>query len=155
MKLFILSTIYQYISGENDSNSNTEWSQRHNLYQTVITKVSNNKPVVKSKQSPPQRYLCVGCQLNSDQVLWLLCLKGHVRARCSTLLRHRCKEANEFLCTKTPLLEGVEQPKTSPKNPRNALSDALLMSRFQIFLSDVAKKRGFLKLCFARSWFMN
>jgi len=27
-------------------------------------------------------------------------------------------------------LEGVEQPKTLPKNPRNALSDALLMSLF-------------------------
>ena len=30
-------------------------------------------------------------------------------------------------------LEGVEQPKISPKNPRNALSDTLLMSRFQNF----------------------
>jgi len=40
--------VYQYISGENDSNSNTESSQRHNLDQTVITKVSNNKPFVKS-----------------------------------------------------------------------------------------------------------
>jgi len=30
-------------------------------------------------------------------------------------------------------LEGVEQPKISPKNPRKALSDALLMSRFQNF----------------------
>ena len=41
-------SVYQYISGKNDSNSNTEWCQRHNLYQTVITKVSNNKPFVKS-----------------------------------------------------------------------------------------------------------
>jgi len=30
------------------------------------------------------------------------------------------------------LLEGVEQPKISPKTPGNAFSDALLMSRFQI-----------------------
>jgi len=37
------------------------------------------------KQSLPQRYVCVGCQLNSDQALRLLCLKGHVRARESTL----------------------------------------------------------------------
>jgi len=40
--------VYKYISGENDSNSNAEWSQRHNLYQTAITQVSNNKPLVKS-----------------------------------------------------------------------------------------------------------
>jgi len=33
---------------ENDLNSNTEWSQQHNLYQIEITKVLNNKPFVKS-----------------------------------------------------------------------------------------------------------
>jgi len=37
-------SVYQFIGGENDSNSNTELSQRHNLYQTVNKKVSNNKP---------------------------------------------------------------------------------------------------------------
>jgi len=41
-------SVYQFISSENDSNSNTEWSQRHNLYQTVITKDLHNKPLVKS-----------------------------------------------------------------------------------------------------------
>jgi len=40
--------VYQFIGGEIDSNSNTEWSQRHRLYQTVIKKVLNNKPFVKS-----------------------------------------------------------------------------------------------------------
>jgi len=35
---------------------------------------------------------------------------------------------------KHPFLEGVEQPKMSPEKPGNALSDELLMSRFQIFL---------------------
>jgi len=35
--------------------------------------------------------------------------------------------------------EGVEQPKISPKTPGNALSDALLMSRFQNFAADAAK----------------
>ena len=41
-------------------------------------------------------------------------------------------------------LEGVEQPKISPKNPGNALSDALLMSRFQNFVADddLTCKRG-------------
>jgi len=38
----------QFIGGEHDSNPNTEWSQRHNLFQTIIKKVSNNKPFVKS-----------------------------------------------------------------------------------------------------------
>jgi len=37
-------------------------------------------------------------------------------------------------------LEGVEQPKKSPKNPGNALSDALLISRFQNFAADATKK---------------
>jgi hypothetical protein len=50
----------------------------------------------------------------------------------------------------------VEQPKISPKNPGNALSDALLISRFQKFVADAAP-RGFLKLRFAwfqlMSWF--
>jgi len=41
-------SVYQFIGGENDLNSNTEFSQRHSLYQTVIKKVSNNKPFVKS-----------------------------------------------------------------------------------------------------------
>jgi len=38
-------------------------------------------------------------------------------------------------------LEGVEQPKISPKTPGNALSDALLMSRFQNFAADAATKK--------------
>jgi len=44
----VFYSVYQFISSENDLNSNTEWSQRHNLYQKVITKVLNNKPFVKS-----------------------------------------------------------------------------------------------------------
>jgi len=69
-----------------------------------------------------------------------LCLKRHVRARGSTLWRHRWQEATEFLCTKTPLLEGDELPKKWPMNPRKVFSDALLMSRFQNFAADAAKK---------------
>jgi hypothetical protein len=38
--LEISYSVYQFIGGENDSNSNIEWSQRHSLYQTVIKKVS-------------------------------------------------------------------------------------------------------------------
>jgi len=38
-------------------------------------------------------------------------------------------------------LKGVEQPKISPQKPRNALSEAVLMSRFQKFAADAAKKK--------------
>ena len=62
-----------------------------------------------------------------DQALRTLCLKD----TCSTLWQHCWQEASEFLLTKKPLLEGVEQPKILPKNPENALSDALSMTRFQ------------------------
>ena len=39
------------------------------------------------------------------------------------------------------LLEGVEQPKISPQKNENALSDALLISRFQNFAANAAKKK--------------
>jgi len=48
MSFQVSYSVYQFSSSENDLNSSTEWSQRHNLYQTVITKVLNNKPFVKS-----------------------------------------------------------------------------------------------------------
>jgi len=49
-------------------------------------------------------------------------------------------------------LEGAEQPKISPKKPGNALSDVLLMSRFENFAADAAKEKtaGFLRPHFAR-----
>ena len=37
------------------------------------------------------------------------------------------------------VLEGVDQPKKSPKKPGNALSDTLLMSRFQHFAANAAE----------------
>jgi len=39
-------------------------------------------------------------------------------------------------------LEGVEQSKISPETPGNALSDALLMSRFQNFAADTPTKKN-------------
>jgi len=44
--------------------------------------------------------------------------------------------------------ERVEQPKISPKNPGNTLSDALLMSRFQKFAAVAAKKKKSLRAVF-------
>ena len=58
------------------------------------------------KQSLPQRYVRVECQLNSDQAPRLLCLKGHVRAHDSMLRQYRWQEASEFLCTEIPLFGG-------------------------------------------------
>jgi len=48
LRMHFIYSVYQYISGENYLNSNIELSQQHDLYQTVITKLSNNKPYVKS-----------------------------------------------------------------------------------------------------------
>jgi len=42
-------------------------------------------------------------------------------------------------------LEGVEQPKISAKKPGNALCDALLMSHFQKFAADAAKRKTALR----------
>jgi len=36
MSFEVFYSVYQFISGENNWNYNTESSQRHNLYQTVI-----------------------------------------------------------------------------------------------------------------------
>jgi len=38
-------------------------------------------------------------------------------------------------------LEGVQQPKISPKKPGNALSHALLQTRFEDLAADAAKKK--------------
>jgi len=44
-------------------------------------------------------------------------------------------------------LEGLEQPKISPKTPGKALSNALLMSRFQDFAADEKKKTRSARFC--------
>ena len=44
-------SVYQFIGDKKDSNSNTEWSQPYNLYQTAIITVSNNKPFVLTHKS--------------------------------------------------------------------------------------------------------
>ena len=64
-------SVYQFISTENDSNSNTEWSQRHNLYQTVLTKVLNNKHFVKSNLL---RY-----KLHNTISIAIFCIRNNVR----------------------------------------------------------------------------
>jgi len=48
-------SVYQFIGGENDSNSNTQWSQRHNLYQTLMQKLSNKNPLSNQTSWDPNR----------------------------------------------------------------------------------------------------
>jgi len=78
----------------------------------------------------------------------ILCLKGHVRARGSTLWRHRWQEASEFLCTKTPHFGGSWTIKKVAKKPRKCSlrrAQIVLMSRFQNFAADAAKKKAALR----------
>jgi len=68
-----------------------------------VTVTVESKQQIWTKHSLHRRYLCLGCQLNSDQALRSFCLKGQVRVRGSKLWRHRWQEATEFFCTKTRL----------------------------------------------------
>jgi len=111
-------SVYQFIGGVNDSRKVFERSASVDIIWVTRRDLDSADHTIWIKQSLPKRYVCVGCQLNSDQALKLLCLKGHVRVCDSTLWRYRWQEASEFLCTKIPLLEGVEQPKNRQKKPK-------------------------------------
>jgi len=50
------------------------------------------------------------------------------------------KVVKAIIIIKHLFLERLEQPFKSPKNPGNALSDALLMSHLQNFAAGAAKK---------------
>jgi len=99
-----------------------------------VTVTVESKQQIWTKQSLPQRYVCVGYQLSSDQALRLLYLKGHVRARGSTLWGHRWQEASEFLCNKTPLFGGIWATKKIAKKTRKCLlrhATNVTFSKFQ------------------------
>jgi len=69
--------------------------QRH--FHVCVTLLTNDQKIrvltfanlFKKREILTQRRVCVGCQLNGDQILGLLCLKGHVRVRDSTLRLHQ------------------------------------------------------------------
>jgi len=71
---------------------------------------------------------------HSDYFVWKD-MSARVARRCDDTVDQ--KQVNSCVL-KHLLLEGVEQPKISSKKPGNALSDALLMSRFQNFAADAA-----------------
>ena len=83
-----------------------DWSASVDIIQVSagVTVMVEIKRQTWTKQSLPERHLCVGCPIKSDGAIRSLCLKGHVRARGSTLWRHRWQEVSEFFCTKKPLL---------------------------------------------------
>jgi len=85
-----------------------------------------------------QRCVCVGCQLNSDQALRLLCLKGHVRARDSTLWRLQLTRSEWFpVYQNTSFFEGVQQPKNRPKTLETLSSTRYSYHVFKIFNSFI------------------
>jgi hypothetical protein len=122
-------SVYQFIGGEDDSKEEFKRSASVHIIWVTRCDRDSGEQMTWIKQSLPQSYVRVWCQLNSKQALRLLCLKGHVRVRDSTLWRYCWQEASAFLCSKTPLW-GSWRVQKSPKNPGNALSDALLMSSF-------------------------
>ena len=143
----VLYSVYQFIGSENDSSEAFKRSASADLIWVTWHYRDNGEQIIWKKQSLPQRYVCVGCQLNSDQALRSLCLKGHVRARDSTLWRYRWQEASEFFRAKILLWRELSNRKISKKN-RNALSDALLMTRFQYFAADTAPGKSTLGAVF-------
>jgi len=94
------------------------------------------------KQILPQTYVCVGCQLNSDEALRILCLKGHVKVRDLTRWRYRWQEASKYFCIKTPLEESWATKKIAQKSRKYSL---LLISRFQNFAAYAAENKTALR----------
>jgi len=74
---------------------------------------------------------------HSDYFIWKY-TSERVARRCDDTVDK--KRVNSCVL-KQLFSEGVEQPKILPKKPGNALSDALLISRFQNFAADAAKKQ--------------
>jgi len=175
----VSSLFHRFIGIQHDWNSKTQWY----WLKTSIKKVSNNTSFVRSNlvkykshntnSMPKQfiknnvRHVCVGCQLNSDQTLGLLCLKGHVRAQLDAETTPVDKKRENSCVLKHPLYWGSSATnywgssatKNPPKTPGNIFSHALLMSRFQNFAPGAAKKRlrcaRFLKPRFAQFWLIN
>ena len=102
-------SVYHFVSGKNDSREAFKRTASVDMIRVTRRNRDSREQTARIKQSLPCRYVFVGFQLNSDQALRLLCLKGHVIARDSTLWRYRWQEASKILCTKILLLEGVDQ----------------------------------------------
>ena len=64
---------------------------------TQCDREGRERAVLKKTESLTQRCVCMGCQIKSDQTLRLLCFKGHVRARDSTLFKHHLTRSEWIL----------------------------------------------------------
>jgi len=84
--------------------------------------------------------ICSNQWLRKCQTTNLLSNKTSWDANCTTpfhgsmLWWYRRQEASEFLCTKTPLLEGAEQPNKSPKTP-----ELLCPTRYQCHVFKISR----------------
>ena len=90
-----------------------------------------------------------------DRALKLLCWRGHVRARGSTLWRYRWPKASDFLCTKTPLFWESWATKNIAKKPRKYSLRRATNVTFSKICGCRSKKekvapRGFSKLHFTQ-----
>ena len=119
---FVSYSVYQFIGGENDSREAFKRSASVDIICVTRHDRDSGEQTTWIRQSLPQRYVYVGCQLNSDQALRLHCLKGHVRARDSTLWGYRWHEASELLCTKINLFGGSWATKKIAKKTPEMLS---------------------------------
>jgi len=129
----IWSSVYQLIGGENDSKEAFKRSASVDMIWVTWRDRGSREQTTWIKQSLPQRCVFVGCQLNSDQALRLHCLKGHFRARDSTLWRYHWQKASEFLCTTIPLWREwreLSNQKNRQKPPEMLSPTRYLMWRF-------------------------
>jgi len=98
----------------------------------------NSKTVQKKQRTagrmPHLKPIDLDTTKHSDYFVWKE-MSEHVARRCDDTVDK--KRVNSCVL-KHLFLEGVEQPKISPKNPENALSDALLMWCSQDFAADAA-----------------
>jgi len=76
----------------------------------------------------------------SDYFVWKD-TSEHVTRRCDDIVDKQRVNS----CVLKNLLEGIEQPKKMPKKPGNALSDAILSSRFENFAAHAAKYKTALR----------
>jgi len=95
-------SVYQFIDGVNDSREAFKRSTFVDMFWVTRRDRDSGEQWNWIKQSLPQRYVCVGCQLNRDQALRLLCLKGYVGAPYSTLWIYCWQKVSEFLCITIP-----------------------------------------------------
>jgi len=104
----VCSLFYWFSTIENDSNSNAQWSQGHNLLKTAMKKVSNNKPLVRSNlvryklhntNSIPKQFIKKECtsshETSISQLLGLSwCFHSRARRRLRANTSHRIKQSS-------------------------------------------------------------